>query len=198
MISAKHISKSYGKKEILCNISFTINPGTLNAVVGENGVGKSTLMRILIGEISTDKGVVVLTGKVGYCPQYPLLFSMLTVEENFRYFASAYGLINYYWKARRDELMDQLGFKKYQHYLVEHLSGGTRQKLNLAIALLNDPDILILDEPYGAFDLETYQHFREMMFQLKDQGKGILLVTHLLNDVERFDQILTLKEGGLQ
>ncbi len=198
MLTALHISKSYGKKEILSNISFTIRPGTLNAVVGENGAGKSTLMKILIGELNADKGNVILNGKSGYCPQHPLIFSMLTVNENFRYFASAYGLTNHYWKARRDKLMDQLGFKKYLHYRVEHLSGGTQQKLNLTLALLHEPDILILDEPYGAFDLATYQHFREMMFQLKDQGKCILLVTHLLNDAERFDQVFTLKEGGFQ
>lgn len=198
MLTALHISKSYGKKEILNDISFAIGPRTLNAVVGENGAGKSTLLKILIGELSVDKGNVILDGKAGYCPQSPLIFSMLTVEENFRYFASAYGLSNHYLKAKRDELMDQLGFKKYLHYQVEHLSGGTQQKLNLALALLHGPDILILDEPYSAFDMATYQHFREMMFQLKDQGKCILLVTHLLNDAERFDQVFTLKEGGLQ
>jgi len=198
MLTALNISKSYGKKEILNSISFAIGPGTLNAVVGENGTGKSTLLKILIGELSADKGTVILNGKAGYCPQSPLVFSMLTVEENFRYFASAYGLTNHSCKAKQDGLMDQLGFKKYLHYRVEHLSGGTQQKLNLAIALLYDPDILILDEPYSAFDMATYQHFREMMFQLKDQGKCILLVTHLLNDAERFDQVFTLKEGGLQ
>ena len=198
MLSALDIAKSYGKRDILNNVSFAIGPGTLNAVVGENGTGKSTLLKILIGELSADKGSVILNGKAGYCPQSPLIFSMLTVDENFRYFASAYGLIKHYWKAKQDELMNQLGFKKYLHYRVEHLSGGTQQKLNLALALLHGPDILILDEPYSAFDMATYQHFREMMFQLKDQGKCILLVTHLLNDAERFDQVFTLKEGDLK
>jgi ABC-type multidrug transport system ATPase subunit len=201
MLTALHISKSYGKREILNNISFAIGPGTLNAVVGENGAGKSTLMKIIVGELSADKGSVILKGKAGYCPQNPLFFPMLTVEENFNYFATAYGLTNqtnYLWIARRNGLIDQLGFRQYLHYRAEHLSGGTQQKLNLSLALLHEPDILILDEPYGAFDMVTYQQFREMMFQLKDQGKCILLVTHLLNDPERFDHVFTLKEGGLQ
>ena len=201
MLTASHISKSYGKREILNNISFAIGAGTLNAVVGENGAGKSTLMKILIGESAAGKGTVILKGKAGYCPQNPLIFLMLTVEENFRYFATAYGLTSqnkHVWIDMRDRLMNQLGFRQYLHYRAEHLSGGTQQKLNLAIALLHEPDILILDEPYGAFDMVTYQQFREMMFQLKDQGKCILLVTHLLNDPERFDHVFTLKEGGLQ
>jgi ABC-2 type transport system ATP-binding protein len=201
MLTVSHISKSYGKRKILNDISFSIGAGTLNTIVGENGAGKSTLMKIIIGEINADKGSVALNGKAGYCPQQPLIFSMLTIEENFNYFASAYGLANQHkhlWKTRRDALMDQLGFRQYLHYRAEHLSGGTQQKLNLSIALLHDPDILILDEPYGGFDQTTYQHFREMMFELKDQGKCILLVTHLVNDKERFDQLFTLEEGGLQ
>ncbi|KAB2880134.1 ABC transporter ATP-binding protein [bacterium] len=201
MLKALNISKSYGKREILNNISFAIGPGTLNAVVGENGVGKSTLLKILIGELSADKGTVILNGKAGYCPQNPIIFSMLTIEENFNYFATAYGLNKQnkpLWIARRDSLMDQLGFRQYLYYRAEHLSGGTQQKLNLSIALLHEPDILILDEPYIAFDMATYQHFREMMYQLKDQRKCILLVTHLLNDPERFDNIFTLRKEGLQ
>ncbi len=201
MITAKNISKSYGKKEILSNVSFAIGAGTLNAVVGENGAGKSTLMKILIGELNADKGMVILNGKVGYCPQNSLIFSMLTVEENFNYFATAYGLASqnkHLWIARRNELMDQLGFRKYLHYQVEHLSGGTQQKLNLSLALIHEPDILILDEPYGAFDWTTYQHFREIIFDLKDQGKCIVMVTHLLNDSEQFDKVFTLKEGSIQ
>jgi len=201
MLTALHISKSYGKRAILSNISFAIGAGTLNAVVGENGAGKSTLMKIIIGEISADKGNVMLKGKAGYCPQYPLFFPMLSVEENINYFSTAYGMTsqtNNWWTGRRNVLIDQLGFRKYLQYRAEHLSGGTQQKLNLAIALLHEPDILILDEPYGAFDMVTFQQFREMMFQLKNQGKCILLVTHLLNDPERFDRVFTLKKGCLQ
>ena len=201
MLTVLHISKSYGKRKILTDISFSTCPGTLNAIIGENGAGKSTLIKIIIGEINADKGSVILNGKAGYCPQQPLVFSMLTIEENFNYFASAYGLNNqnkYLWKARRDMLMNKLGFRQYLHYRADHLSGGTQQKLNLSIALLHEPDILVLDEPYGGFDQETYQHFREMMFELKNQGKCILLVTHLLNDKEQFDQVFTLKEGGFQ
>ena len=201
MLTALNISKSFSSKKVLDNISFTIGGGTLNAIVGENGAGKSTLMKIIIGELKPDNGSVVLNGKAGYCPQQPLVFSMLTIEENFNYFASAYGLTNnknLRWKNTRDALLDRLEFRQYLHYRAGYLSGGTQQKLNLSIALLHAPDILILDEPYGGFDRATYQHFTEIIFELRDQGKCILLVTHLLNDKDRFDRVFTLTKGGFE
>jgi len=198
MIKVTGISKSYGSKKILNGISFAVGPGTLNAVVGENGAGKSTLMKIIIGELFADEGTIEVAGKKGYCPQQPLIFSMLTVKENFEYFAAAYGLLKTDWLTRRSELMEQLQFTPYLHYKVANLSGGTQQKLNLAIALLNEPAILILDEPYGGFDLQTYYHFREMMMQLKARDKCILLVTHMLNEMADFDNVFTLKQGHIQ
>ena len=124
---------------------------------------------------------------------------MLTVQENFQYFASAYGLINkshkLKWEARREELMNEFGFAAYRNEQVNKLSGGTKQKLNLSVSLLHDPDILIWDEPYGGFDWETYQHFWKLSTTLRQEGKSILIITHFLNDPKQFDQVLTLKDG---
>ena len=202
MICIEEISKNYGSKKVLQNVSFTVEPGTFNAVVGENGAGKSTLLKIIMGELTADKGKVHLKGKTGYCPQEPLIFSALTVKENFKYFAAAYGLQNTKWKHswinKMNDLTEQLHFTQYANERVENLSGGTKQKVNLAIALLNDPDILILDEPYGGFDKETYRHFCSMMIYLKQQNKCILMVTHLLNDINDFDKIFHLKEGQIK
>ena len=200
MLIASHLSKSYGQHAVLHDVSFTINSRTINAVVGENGAGKSTLLKIIIGELKADHGSVEVNGTIGYCPQTPLIFSTLTVEENFRYFATAYGLTKHgqSWLSKRNHLMDRLNFSQYLHFRTEYLSGGTQQKLNLSLALLHDPDLLILDEPYGAFDMTTYQHFKEIIYELRDEGKCLLLVTHLLNSDENFDQVFTLKQGGLQ
>lgn len=201
MLQVTDVSKSFGNKKILNGISFSIAGGTLNGIVGENGAGKSTLLKIIVGELRTDSGAIHLAGRMGYCPQEALLFSMLTVEENFLYFAAAYGLTkkhNEEWKQQRDYLMEQLGFSKYLKMRADKLSGGTRQKLNLSLSLLHDPDILVLDEPYGGFDWETYQHFWKIMLQLKQGGRSIILVTHFLNDRQDFDHIFTLQNGGLQ
>lgn len=199
MVEVLNISKSFGQRKVLCDVSFTLKPGTLTGIVGENGSGKSTLLKIIMGELSADHGKVNMTGTVGYCPQESLIFPTLTVLENLNYFASAYGLTTAAnknkWAVNMNELMQHLGFSSYRYERVHKLSGGTRQKLNLSISLLHDPGICILDEPYGGFDWETYQNFWEVLAQLKSKGKTLLLVTHLLNDTKQFDQLLTLKEG---
>jgi ABC-2 type transport system ATP-binding protein len=196
MLEVLNISKSYNRKIVLNDISFSIAPGVLTGITGENGSGKSTLLKIIMGVLKADRGTVQFTGSIGYSPQESLVFPMLTIKENFHYFASAYRLINKKkWKLHRDELVHQLGLTEHLQKRVDKLSGGTRQKLNLLIGLLHEPDICILDEPYGGFDWETYQHFWELILQLKRKGKSILLVTHLLNDLKYFDNILTLKDG---
>jgi len=198
MLTVSHISKSFRKKKILDNISFTIHPGTLNGIIGENGAGKTTLLKIITGELSADEGRVQIKTRMGYCPQEITIFPMLTVEENFMYFAAAYGMKEKdVWQKRMKMLLQQFGFKEYITQRTNRLSGGTRQKLNLSLALLHNPDILILDEPYGGFDHETFQHFWDLTLQLKSEGKSILLVTHFLNNLEIFDKVFELKNGKL-
>lgn len=201
MIDVLNISKSFGHRKVLNDVSFTLKPGTLTGITGENGSGKSTLLKIMMGELSADHGTVNITGTVGYCPQESLVFPTLSVQENLHYFASAYELTATSNKnkltSRIDELIEHLGFNAYRNERVQKLSGGTRQKLNLSISLLHDPAICILDEPYGGFDWETYQNFWEVIALLKNKGKTILIVTHLLNDTKHFDQLLMLKQGHL-
>ena len=95
----------------------------------------------------------------------------------------------------RDGLLDELGFAKYLDYRVEALSGGTRQKLNLALALLHEPQLLLLDEPYSGFDWETYLRFWEMAERRRADGMGILIVSHLLAERERLTHIYELRDG---
>lgn len=164
-------------------------------LVGENGSGKSTLMKILVGMMERDDGTVELNGRFGYCPQLPLLWAKLTVDEHFDLFAGAYGLGESEAKASAAALMDDLRFDRYRSYRVEELSGGTRQKLNLAISMLHDPELLLLDEPYSGFDWETYIRFWEMSERLRDEGMAILIVSHFLPERERLNRIYELRDG---
>lgn len=202
-INVSNISKSFRHKTVIENVSFNLTSGTINAIVGENGAGKTTILKILIGELKAEKGVVLTHGVLGYCPQQAQLFPLLTVKENINYFASAYGLLtknnkSHEWLNQRDTLLNSLGYMSCLNQRVCELSGGTQQKLNLTISLLHNPDILILDEPYGGFDWETYLSFFKMIKNLRDEGKCILLVTHLLNELKYFDKVYTLKAGHLQ
>lgn len=169
--------------------------GELVGLVGENGSGKSTLMQIIVGLVGRDAGRVERPARLGYCPQQPMLWEKLTVDEHFELFARAYGLNEVARDRSVAALLEELQFARYRGYRVEALSGGTRQKLNLALALMHEPELLLLDEPYSGFDWETYVHFWEMSERRRDAGMGILIVSHLLTERQRLDRVYELRDG---
>ena len=195
VLQARGVEHAYGRTAVLRGLELDIQRGQLVGIVGENGSGKSTLLKILVGRLAPTSGRVQVDGTVGYCPQEPLVFPNLTVAENFAWFAAAYDLDD--WTGARDALLQRYAFARYAETRVAEVSGGTRQKLNLAIALLHDPDVLLLDEPYAGFDWETYLHFWAHAEALRDAGKAVIVVSHLLHDRDRFDAILHLVDGVL-
>ena len=180
---------------VLDGASLQVGPGELVGLVGENGSGKSVLLQIIVGLLPRDRGDVTISGRLGYCPQQPLLWDKLTVAEHFALFATAYEMDAERRDAAAGELLAELGFERYRGYRVDELSGGTRQKLNLALALMHEPALLLLDEPYAGFDWETYLRFWEMSERRRSDGMGILVVSHLLSERERLGRIYELREG---
>jgi len=197
ILNSEHIAKSFGRNKVLKDISLQLEAGSITGIVGENGSGKSVLMEVIVGVRSADKGAIIRNGRIGYCPQRAVLFPHLTVQEHFIYFSIAYGIDSEQSKRRSEELLYHFNYKKYQQEKIINLSGGTQQKLNLSIALLHEPDLLILDEPYNGFDWDTYKRFWDYTNQLKDRGCAILIVTHLLSEKERLDRIYELENGIL-
>lgn len=189
------VRKAFGRHEVLAGVDLEIGPGELVGVVGENGSGKTTLLEILVGRLGRDAGTLTLSGRLGYCPQRSLVFDRLTLRENFRWFGAAYDLPD--WGPRMQDLAERYRFGPWLDAFVSDVSGGTRQKLNLAIALLHDPVLIVLDEPYAGFDWETYLAFWGHAAALRADGRGLLVVSHLLHDRERFDRIYTLADGVL-
>jgi len=124
-----------------------------------------------------------------------MLWDKLTVDEHFALFARAHGMTGETQQRSVEGLLDELHFARYRSYRVEELSGGTRQKLNLALALMHEPQLLLLDEPYAGFDWETYLRFWNMSERRRDAGMGILIVSHLLAERERLDRIYTVRDG---
>jgi len=182
-------------QEILEGASLEVSAGEFVGLVGENGSGKSTLMQIIVGLQASDGGHVQRPSRLGYCPQTPMLWEKLTVDEHFRLFAKAYGLDGQAAQKAVTGLLAELQFTRYRGYRVEQLSGGTRQKLNLGLALMHNPELLLLDEPYAGFDWETYLRFWEMAEHRRDAGMGILIVSHFLSERERLDRVYTLTDG---
>lgn len=197
ILKVENVAKAFGKNKVLEDVSFEMDPSTLVGVVGENGSGKSTLLKIIVGEWRADGGKVSILDRVGYCPQETLLFSRLTVKEHFHYFAAAYALDSETLHRQSEALMSFFDFKKFENEKVEHLSGGTKQKLSLAIALLHQPKLLILDEPYNGFDWHTYLKFWDYANELLTGGCAILIVTHLLMETKQFDRVYNLSQGQL-
>jgi ABC-2 type transport system ATP-binding protein len=181
--------------EVLRGATLEVRRGELVGLVGENGSGKSTLMKIVVGLLERDAGAVEKGGRLGYCPQTPLLWDKLTVAEHFELFARAYELDSAEAESAAANLLAELQFERYRGYRIEDLSGGTRQKLNLALALMHSPDLLLLDEPYSGFDWETYLRFWEMSERRRDAGMGILIVSHFLSERERLDRVYELRDG---
>ena len=194
LLSARDLTKSYGRRHVLRGVSFDLEPGTLAGIVGENGAGKSTLLNILAGELRPGSGTMALQGALGYCPQAVLLNGELTVDQHLDYFRAAYGIATL---DRAHELVERLGFAQYRASRVGTLSGGTQQKLNLTLALMHDPAVLLLDEPYQGFDWETYLRFWDLAAEQRKHGRAVLVISHLVFDRERFDQLYTLRDGLL-
>lgn len=180
---------------VLLGADLTLRPGEVVGLVGENGSGKSTLMKILVGELAADAGSVQCNGRLGYCPQEPVLYERLTCNEHFELFGHAYRMSPAEMLASRRRLYAELGFERYADTRADQLSGGTLAKLNLGLALLADPEVLLLDEPYAGFDFDTYMRFWDLVAERRTGGRSVLIISHFVVDEERFDRIVQLRDG---
>ncbi|MFG3259579.1 ATP-binding cassette domain-containing protein [Streptomyces sp. NPDC048172] len=190
----RSVWKAYGARKVLRGADLSVSAGMLAGVVGENGSGKSTLLRIAVGQLRPDSGTVERFSALGYCPQQAVVNDTLTVAQHLRLFQVAYRLpgLDHAW-----ELVDLLGFGDDRRTRAGELSGGTRQKLNLTLALMHDPPLLVLDEPYQGFDWDTHQRFWQLAGRLRARGRSVVVVSHLLHDLRHFDTVHHLRDGRL-
>lgn len=195
VLRSQDLYKSFGRRKVLQGVNFSIYPGALVGIVGENGAGKSTLLRILAGELRPNCGDVDRHGTMGYCPQTVIVNDALTVNQHLDYFRAVYNISDL---RRADELVEMLGYQEYRQQLVGSLSGGTKQKLNLTLALMHQPQLLLLDEPYQGFDWETYLRFWGLVTELRERGCAILVISHLFFEQARFDEVYRLQEGQVR
>jgi len=192
LLVASGVCKRYGTTTILDHIDLRVQAGEVVALTGENGAGKSTLMRICAGIVAPDAGRVAAGGAIGYCPQSIGLFELLTADDHLVMFGRGAALGRSESLERGHALLHEFGYSIDERIVVRDLSGGTRQKLNLALALLTDPAVLLLDEPYQGFDRGTYVNFWDHCQLWRTAGKAVVVVTHMLAELDRVDRVVEL------
>jgi len=192
VLEARGICHRFAKRVILEDVTLLVAPGERVALTGENGAGKSTLMRICARLLTPQAGTLRIEGRVGYCPQIPGLHDLLTADEHLALFSPALGLTRQEGVRRGRELLAEFGFPVGERTQVRHLSGGSQQKLNLALALLGGASVLLLDEPYQGFDHGSYDNFWDHVASWSAQGIAVVVVTHMLQDLDLVDRVVEL------
>jgi ABC-2 type transport system ATP-binding protein len=208
-IVATGLSRRFGSNQAVDGLSLRVEPGMIYALVGPDGAGKTTTMRLLCGAIRADSGEVNLAGfdlasqleqargTIGYLPQRFSLYGELTVSENLHFFAEVRGLPPAEWEARSREVLEFVGLAEFADRPADALSGGMKQKLGLAAAMVHRPPILLLDEPTGGVDPVTRQGFWQLLIHLLRQGVTVLLSTPYMDEASRCGRVGFLNGGRL-
>ena len=186
------VSARRGGRTILSDINLTVRRGEVVAVVGANGAGKSTLLQLCAGLLRASSGRIERTPHFGYAPQLDSLAPLLTVDEHLRLFGAARGMRRGRSVSTGHRLITRLGWTARGDQTAGTLSGGTQQKLNVALAQLDAPELLLLDEPYQGLDALAYEDLWALITSWRASGAGVLLVTHLLRDVDLVDRVVEL------
>jgi ABC-2 type transport system ATP-binding protein len=204
-VHARNLRKRYGPVEALKGVSFHIDRGEMFGLIGPDGAGKTTTIRLLCGLLHPDEGEIrilgrdpvsdhrAMTASVGYLSQRFSLYGDLSIDENIAFFAEIHGLTDY--RGRRDRLLDMTQLTPFRHRLADRLSGGMKQKLALACTLIHEPDIILLDEPTTGVDPVSRREFWKLLSQFLGQGITILMSTPYLDEAERCHRIALLHEG---
>ncbi|WP_288295200.1 ABC transporter ATP-binding protein [Granulicatella adiacens] len=208
MIEIKDVTKSYGRHKVLQNVSFEIMKGELFGLLGPNGAGKSTLIDILTGIQPMDSGDILINGKsiktykveirkhLGLVPQDIALLEELNAVDNLEYFGGLYGLYGAELKAQIEKLLEVAGLTDKRKEKVKNYSGGMKRRLNIAVAMLHNPSILILDEPTVGVDAQSRQYIFDYIQELAAQGTTILYTSHYMEEIEALcDRVFILDLG---
>ena len=210
IIKIDNLTKTYGSLKAVDNLSFEIRKGELFAFLGVNGAGKSTTINIICGQLKKDEGTVIIDElnlddnlakikkKIGVVFQASILDPQLTVKDNLEIKASLYGLSRKEIKSRVGELAEILDFKSYLNRPLAKLSGGQKRRIDIARALLNKPDILILDEPTTGLDPQTRKMIWAVITKLrKENNMTVLLTTHYMEEASEADYVVIIDQGKM-
>ena len=203
MVTVNSLTKKYGKLTACDNVSLNINSGEIAILLGPNGAGKSTLIKSICGLLRFSGAVTIdgfdnrsLEAKrvLGYVPEFPTPYPMLTVEEHMEFIAKAYKLKE--WKEKADSLLSRFDLDDKRNKLGKELSKGMQQKVSVCCALLPDPKLVILDEPLVGLDPHGIRELKNIIADLRDEGKSLLISTHIIDSIEEnWDVTFIMNKG---
>jgi ABC-2 type transport system ATP-binding protein len=206
-IHVEKVSFYYGRLKVIDNISLDIPKGTSFGLLGSNGAGKTTFIRLMIGLLKPVEGKILVSGKtpspaiavnIGYMPQMPALYTELTVRQNIDFFARIYGLKNKTERFQRvDEVIKLVELWPKRNTSITQLSGGMRQRVSLACAIVHKPSVLFLDEPTVGLDPELRVHFWEYFESLTKAGTTLVISSHTLDDAAHCQKLVFMREGKI-
>lgn len=211
LVKATNLKKSFGNIHAVDGVSLEIPAGEIYGLVGADGAGKTTTMRLLVGALKADSGQATICGydidrhteqarsQFGYLSQRFSMYEDLTVLENIRFFAEVRGLKSDEWLPRSLEILEFVGLEKFKDRRAGQLSGGMKQKLGLASALVTRPRVLLLDEPTTGVDPVTRQDFWQLVIRLATQGEGVSVIisTPYMDEASRCHRVGFMKEGRI-
>ena len=205
MLNINKLSKSYGGRLVLQDLSLNIAAGEIYGLLGQNGAGKTTTINIICNLLKADSGEVLINNQpvseatkklIGVAPQENLLYKTLSCAENLKFYAQIYGLNRQQQQQQIEICLAAVNLLDRAKSPVETLSGGMQRRLNIAVALVHQPKLVILDEPTTGLDIEARYEIWDLIRSLKNQGISVLLTTHLLDEAERLCQRIGILKGG--
>jgi ABC-2 type transport system ATP-binding protein len=208
-IEVKQLTRVFGKLVAVNAVSFSLAYGEIFGFLGPNGSGKSTTIRMLCGILAPTSGTATVAGydvvkdpeevkkAIGYVSQKFSLYSDLTVVENLKFYGKIYGLPSDLLRRRMEDVMALTGLDSYRDFLAGNLSGGWKQRLAVANAILHQPRILFLDEPTAGVDPLSRRAIWEILYQLAERGVALFVTTHYMEEAERCNQIAFISQGNL-
>jgi ABC-2 type transport system ATP-binding protein len=204
-VEVNHITKTYGNRAVVNDLSFTVKPGEIFGLIGPNGAGKTTTIRMMMDIIKPDAGEVQILGekltettknKIGYLPEERGLYKKLSVMESVIYFAALKGVDSKTAGNRAEALLKRVEMLPHRNKKIEELSRGMGQIIQVIVTIIHEPQLIILDEPTASLDPVNAQLLKDMMLDLRKQGKTIIMSTHRMNEIEEMcDRILMINKG---